>query len=697
MAFRRFRAKSQSARIRKSVSTRASDEEDENPPYSSSSSSSSSSMNVGGDIAQLSYKELQALALRYRVPGNIKKKVLVKILQAARNGNDAEFCRLLQELRKNRKRKMRKSSSSKDSTKLGVTSTPLHSPDYIMVDDDYYYQQQQQQSQQQSPYQWIGAEEEIVSREDDKIPHYEEFKQFLLKRIQREFQACDTNNNQVEDLSIVDLRTTPMSPNLQTIPLVDSNYSKGNLIDDTDPLAISNERSSYQVLKESEGGSQGSFLLKRMLQAPVGANLGEIASSLFWASNLLDNSDTLTAESESNEDQELDENNPNEYYNLLKNSQGEYLLNEANLVPQQVSNVLTGDSQYRFSSDMDNRPNPYQNWTITSVMEVPDSDVQSSKMFHAIYYNNTDTAAATANADNNLAYQYQTDTACNGDQNFFNFNAQDINYTTQTGTDMMANDSSDIYYLQNFGRHNGEMDTGYYRNVDTFGQSNVQQNVYTNDQQYQYLYPRFTQETNNLLNQRLERLEPPQSNPMIGLDHINQETDTENLQRPAENGTVEAFWPTTEPKNNLENILNYHVSKQVDYSKLSQTSCVYCYVAPIVSQRSSLAINGYSLERRYIAEQRQHSFSPYWMLYNDTSQGMRMTNAPGNPIEQPIPTHTAMMMASNDLKETANNVPINDVWLNQYEPSIADDINQVSDPLFFNVTADDISIITRKT
>jgi len=60
-----FRAKSQSARIRKS--DRASDEADEIPPYSSSSS-----MNVGNDIAQLSYKELQALALRYRVPGNIK-------------------------------------------------------------------------------------------------------------------------------------------------------------------------------------------------------------------------------------------------------------------------------------------------------------------------------------------------------------------------------------------------------------------------------------------------------------------------------------------------------------------------------------------------------------------------------------------------------------------------------------------------
>lgn len=80
----------------------------------------------------------------------LQKKVLVKVLQAARSGNDAEFCRLLQELRKNRKRKVKKLKDSK----LGVTSTPLHSPDYIMADDDYYYHQHQQS--QFSPYQWVS-------------------------------------------------------------------------------------------------------------------------------------------------------------------------------------------------------------------------------------------------------------------------------------------------------------------------------------------------------------------------------------------------------------------------------------------------------------------------------------------------------------------------------------------------------------
>ncbi|XP_029660898.1 uncharacterized protein LOC115234206 isoform X2 [Formica exsecta] len=656
-------------------------------------------MNVGGDITQLSYKELQALALRYHIPGNVKKKALIKVLQAAKSGNEAEFGRLLQELRKSRKRKTRKSKDSR----LGITSTPLHSPDYMMTDDDYYCQQQQQQPQQQQPYQWIGAEEEIVSKDDDtKIPHYEEFKQFLLKRIQREFQTCDNNNNnQVQDLSIVNLRSTPMPPNLQTVPLDESSYSKANLINHMDPLAISsNGRSSYEMIKEPESGSQGSFLLKRMLQAPVGANLGEIASSIFWASNLLDNSDTLTAESENNENENQLETNANEYYGLLKNTRGEFMLNEANLMSQQIpASAMTGDEQCRFSGDMDNRPNPYQNWTITSVMEMPESELQSSKVYHAIYYNNTDPAVTTANADNNLTYQYQPETAYNGSQNFFNVDAQDAsNYAT--GTDMIVNDPNDIYYLQNFGKHNGEMGTGYFRNMDTFGQNNAQQNTYTNDQQYQYHYPRFTQETNNTLN---ERMNQQQNNIMTGMENgINHGTDAANMQRPA-NG-IEPYWPkwTTETNNNLENILNYQMSKQVDYSKLSQTSCVYCYVAPIVSQRSTLTNNGRcSVERRYTAEQRQHSFSPYWMLYNDASQGMRMTNISSDSFVQHDTTTTMQttIIPGNDiLKEIVGDVPeapINDVWMNQYESSsIGDDMTiPISDSLFCN----DISSASRKT
>lgn len=166
---------------------------------------------------------------------------------------------------------------------------------------------------------------------------------------------------------------------------------------------------------------------------------------------------------------------------------------------------------------------------------------------------------------------------------------------------------------------------------------------------------------------------------------------------------MEPFWPkwTAEISSNLENILNYNASKQVDYTKLGQTSCVYCYVAPIVSQRSSLVSNICSQARRYTAEQRQHSFSAYWMLYNDTSQGMRMTNMPHDhrqPEESARTTTTTITTTSmhastipnnDDLREIDREAPINDVWMNQYEPAaIAEDVNvQVPDLLFCNVTS----------
>lgn len=68
-----------------------------------------------------------------------------------------------------------------------------------------------------------------------------------------------------------------------------------------------------------------------------------------------------------------------------------------------------------------------------------------------------------------------------------------------------------------------------------------------------------------------------------------------------------------------------------------------------------------------------------------------MTNMPSDPM---MPTH---IISNNDnLKDIDTPVaPINDVWMNQYEPaSIADEMNvHVSDPLFCNVTVDRIDDI----
>jgi len=88
------------------------------------------------------------------------------------------------------------------------------------------------------------------------------------------------------------------------------------------------------------------------------------------------------------------------------------------------------------------------------------------------------------------------------------------------------------------------------------------------------------------------------------------------------------------------------------------------------------------------------------MLYNDASQGMRMTNISDNLLDQTttMTTRTINILGNDELKENINDTPeapINDVWMNQYESvSISDDMNvQVSDSLFCNVISDQIDDI----
>ena len=167
-----------------------------------------------------------------------------------------------------------------------------------------------------------------------------------------------------------------------------------------------------------------------MLQAPVGANLGEIASPVlgsyrlwsmeqYQSNSLLDNSDTLTAESDNQDNEENLESNT-ECYGLLSSTKGEYFLNESTFVKnveeigQQISTVLTNvnGNEYKYPSTNIDMHQEYENWTITNVMEGTDnscvSDVETSKVFQPIYYDNmeSDTANKPVN-DGNLTHQYR--------------------------------------------------------------------------------------------------------------------------------------------------------------------------------------------------------------------------------------------------------------------------------------------------
>ena len=123
---------------------------------------------------------------------------------------------------------------------------------------------------------------------------------------QLNLQNLNDQNNLYNSQGIIDLRTpTQVSSNVSRNYEVDQPYN---------PLYNSN------ILSTLRENSSKSILLKKMLEAPVGANLEEIASPTFINSNhyyswpfetafiqenSVDNSETLSAKSEINENDEL--------------------------------------------------------------------------------------------------------------------------------------------------------------------------------------------------------------------------------------------------------------------------------------------------------------------------------------------------------------------------------------------------------
>lgn len=167
-------------------------------------------------------------------------------------------------------------------------------------------------------------------------------------------------------------------------------------------------------------------------------------------------------------------------------------------------------------------------------------------------------------------------------------------------------------------------------------------------------------------------------------------------------GILDPFWPKRiskmPPDSILENILNFISNKRIDLSKLDQTSCVYCYIAPIVTHTPVSSSISCSQKEKFVAEYRQHSFSPYWLLYNDTSCGMRMANLQTNireaMIEESRPLHSPLSNNESDLRESVaeSEDSITEVWTRNYtnyetpaekDVNICEDLNvEVTDCLF---------------
>ncbi|XP_066586297.1 homeobox-like protein HDP1 isoform X2 [Prorops nasuta] len=642
----------------------------------------------GHEFSGLSYKELQALALRYRVPGNIKKKLLIKVLQAAKNGNDNEVDKLLHDLRQNRKKRVRKVKS-----KLAITSTSLRSPNYTMA-DDYYC------PPQQPPYQWVGAEEEIMSRdEDNKIPHYEEFCQFFLRRVQRDYQNYnDTNNNEFQDSTIVDLRTI-------------------------------GGQSQYQLLEDTNGNSHGPILLKKMLQAPAGANLGEIASPLLggyrvWsieqtqADNLLDNnSDTLTADSEKDENEDNFASNL-ECYNLVNNGRDEYFLNESHFIRnteelgQHFPNSLSSDNQYKFgTNDMEATQN-FQNFT-NSIAEigpvVPDIEISNA---NTLYYDNGESNCLIKRLSSEISSrQYNVNESANTyspGQDTFNMPLSgDIQYCQTNLIPISQTDTSNTYCLQNLTKHLRDINGMYINPVNDPLQIDLAHDPYiplshagTNSNSNNIQYTELVQSSSyihkNHLNNNMSIDSFDGYNNNNDRNLLSNNTGKSTLAKAAymQNEVLDSYSPSQFVKNvtkNLENILNYRTCNNVDYSKLEQTSCVYCYTTPIAAVKMGSSSLLCSQKKKYMSERREHSFTTTCLLYNDTSTGMRLSNLQINPeIHTKNNNHVSNLMISDhdnvmisELGETPvdSDDSLNDVWIHDY--------NKDSDATFKTMTTPD--------
>ncbi|XP_046818766.1 uncharacterized protein LOC124950349 isoform X2 [Vespa velutina] len=688
----------------------------------------------GNDISRLSYKELQALAVKYRVPGNIKKELLIKIIRAARSRDNGEVDRLLSDLKQTRKKRTRKIKAEK----LGITSTPIQSPDNVMA-EDYYHSQQQQQQQQRSPYQWVGAEEEIVSREDDKIPHYEEFRQFLLRKIQREFQTYNTPHNPQHESTIVDLRTTASSSTAHSFPVDIVNCSKPNLIGINESNSciypLTNHIQYHHLQKDSSKSTCGSILLKKMLQAPVGTNLGELASPVFgdyrvWpveqyhSENILDNSDTLTAESVDNDNEDNLVINT-DCYGVLNNVRDEYLLHDTNFKNvqdiDQMSNVLTdqNSNQYHCNYANNDLKQNYQTWTITNVMDsidesYIDTDISTSKVLHAIYLDNPVTNANNGNSN----YRYHiSENVYNDNPTVLNIDSsEDPLYYSPTIMSNVQSTSTDQAYLENHNKYIGET-REYFQMTGSAGSINFASDVPALNQTLPNNIPcnsEVTYQYSNLHDNHQsyvtmsQSFESRQSNDLVTSQDMNicKDSVTERVQS-CSDGMLDPFWPKWSHKklsdNNLENILNFNISKRIDYTKIDQTSCIYCYTAPIVTHKAVLPTDVCSQQIKLVAEQRHHSFSPYWLLYNDSSAGMRMANIQSNADEcsaEQVWMIRATSMSNNNNSNIKDSIDesedsINDVWMNDYSKyrmPLQKDINscevinaEVSESLFSTI------------
>ncbi|XP_014230929.1 uncharacterized protein LOC106655194 [Trichogramma pretiosum] len=622
---------------------------------------------TGEDLAVLSYKELQALAAKYRVPGNIKKQSLLQVLYAAKAGNLLEVSKLLSDLKKNRKKRIKKLKLQSEG-EVQSNSTLQDSPELIVQQDPFLFSMQPQH-QQQYPFQWVGAEEEVNTNKYDPLKcnlSYNDIKQLILS------SSKDRNNNGSLLDEIIDLRTEAPT-----------------ITNHTNTLVTQSEDSSARM----------SLLLKKMLQAPVGANLGEIASPVSnWPLDTYqireqpspDNSETMTAKSDINEndeiwqdnvtsvtgalpcvfstDQSYNNNNINDNYN---NNNGVLYKREhcLSFYKSPLDNIVESNSicynsqsyQFEFAPQPDSQEH-CRNWLASNSLEIPEPPDYGSRLMasapETFQYPSPETTAdvldtsPTSGASNVNIMQSSGGSYCLNDQPYLssatlldptNSIVPEIHfdplryYQTPPSSSIQPAETQDYYRdLGPFSTNNGE---NQQRQCST-NTENFMPPIYGVDLESAPYDSAYYQDPNTSVN--LDVTDPlHQVQESSGLD-VYMPPPTSVIQNevppppPYSSAVLDPYWPQWSAASQtitaartggktLENTLNLCSSNYIDYSKVNETSCVSVFSttrAPVMTfRRGESSVPATQEPISGPGEQRQHNFVSNWLLYDNDANG----------------------------------------------------------------------------
>ncbi|XP_044580715.1 uncharacterized protein LOC123262556 [Cotesia glomerata] len=517
-------------------------------------------------LRKLTYKQLQSLAAKYNVPGNIKKDIMVKVILAAYDNDYTEVCRILSGIQHTRKKRFKHLKAFNENSM--EISTHLANPN-------------QTRAMQASPISWASKIE--LSSVKTPVHHY------LIQHYQNTFlntfpPPAPSPSLILPPSSLSALLPLPPPINSLTPPMPDSWLPQAPMVDlridqsqELLPLDLQHKTVLITHTQTSQypATNQERSVLKQLLQPIKNINNKEVYDS-----------DTMTAVTDSNDDISSDDN-------LYPNScEPPPYTSPVYPYPQTVPDSSNPVQTQLISTDFWN----YQSSAhqIESGLEITtyDSAKDNFSNYECIYPQNG------YDEGNNYGSQQERSllTYQDNENRLDNNNYDYVNYVN-TANDYSFNESNENIHSNNYSEMNISDDINYNGHYKT---------------------------KDRLINNA--NINEPLKDLMTCSNKWSCSKPMQKSASAASFGSVEGLRAEGSGINGqLESILNIRDIGDINKvnEKIGQTSSVYCYAEPVTSsgrQKSDKKRNF-----KLIAETRNHLFGIKYKLYDDSTTGRAMS------------------------------------------------------------------------